>query len=244
LPQQYIDIETSDGSMQTFVVRPDGQGPFPTVVMLHHIGGVSETMRAMARRVAAAGYACVVPALYYRLGSIVVDPLDLDERIAGIRAIARNSLTSHSVMFDLDSLLRRLDGEPVFKRGPKGLVAYGLSGGYSLLAAANFGDVFPAVAIVLGVNFVTDRKDSPHLSFDQLRSKVYCGYCRVDPVIPPAVPEKLKELFDQNSVDAEFVFHRNVVHGYPFPNRPVYHHETAEKEWASIFGLFDKHVHG
>ena len=66
-------VETPDGRMEAFIAHPDGPGPFTSIVMYQNVGGLSDLMRAMARRVAAQGYYCAVPDLYYRLGKIVID---------------------------------------------------------------------------------------------------------------------------------------------------------------------------
>ncbi len=242
MPERDVKIATPDGEMNTMIAYPDGAGPFPSAVIFQHVGGLSESMRPMARRIAQAGYVCALPALYYRLGSIVVDPLDPDERVAAIRTIASNSLTPATVMSDTRAVLRYLDRDPAVRPGVKGLVGYGWTGGLTLLAAATFPDVFRATAVVLGVRFVIDAADSPHLSFDRIRGEVYCGFCERDPIIPPSVPERLIALFKQHAIDAQVVFHPNVEHGYPFPNRKIYDRPTAEKEWAQIFAMFERQI--
>ena len=92
MQERHVHVTTPDGQMETFIVHPDGTGPFPAVVMFQNVGGLSEILRGMARRVAAAGYYCAVPSLYYRLGTIVIDPDSKDEKILGLRKIASGSL--------------------------------------------------------------------------------------------------------------------------------------------------------
>src|SRR5437868_10407466 len=65
---------TRDVTMETFIFHPDGPGPFPGVVMYQHIGGLTEALLGMARRLSAGGYYCAVPSLYHRMGTIVIDP--------------------------------------------------------------------------------------------------------------------------------------------------------------------------
>jgi carboxymethylenebutenolidase len=237
-----IKINTDGGSMETLMVQPDGRGPFPAVVLLHHIGGVSESMQHMAYRIAEAGYACAVPNLYYRIGSIVVDPLSTDERIAAVRSIAANSLSSRAVFADIEAVLRFLDDDALVRDGKKGLVGYGWTGGLSLSVAARFPEVFAATAVVLGVGFTTTADDSPHLTFDRIQGEVYCAFCDPDPIIPPSVPRQLADLFQRCGVHAKVVVHRGVQHGYPFPDRAVYNSATADRDWDAIFAMFRRKI--
>ena len=61
-----LDIETTDGVMNTFVVQPDEGGPFPVVLFYMDAPGKREELHDMARRIAAVGYLVVLPNLYYR----------------------------------------------------------------------------------------------------------------------------------------------------------------------------------
>src|ERR1700674_4154463 len=66
--EKEMPIRTADGDITTFVVRPDGDGPFP-VAMLYMDGvGYREQVKQNSRRFAADGYYCIAPDLYYRLG--------------------------------------------------------------------------------------------------------------------------------------------------------------------------------
>ncbi len=47
---------------------PDGNGPFPGVVMVHEVFGIEENMRAQAERLCSAGYLVLMPDLYSRGG--------------------------------------------------------------------------------------------------------------------------------------------------------------------------------
>ena len=61
---------TGDGgdSLHAYLARPLGAGPFPGVVMAHHIPGWDEFNRDMARHFAQHGYVAICPNLYEREG--------------------------------------------------------------------------------------------------------------------------------------------------------------------------------
>jgi len=68
MEEKEIRIITSDGEMRTFVVHPDGEGPFPVAVLYMDGIGYREQVKDNARRFAAGGYYCVAPDLFYRSG--------------------------------------------------------------------------------------------------------------------------------------------------------------------------------
>ena len=64
--ETFVDIETPDGQMNTFVVHPEEGGPHPTVLFLMDAPGMREEIRDMSRRLATAGYYVLASQLYYR----------------------------------------------------------------------------------------------------------------------------------------------------------------------------------
>lgn len=50
------------------VVAPEGEGPWPGVVMVHEVFGIDENMQAQMLRLASAGYVVVMPDLFSRGG--------------------------------------------------------------------------------------------------------------------------------------------------------------------------------
>ena len=67
--EKTLSIDTRDGSMETFVAHPDGEGPFPVVVLYMDAPGIREELRDFVRRIAAREYFAVLPDLYYRRGA-------------------------------------------------------------------------------------------------------------------------------------------------------------------------------
>ena len=61
-------ITTSDGKCPVMLSLPDGEGPWPAIVMYPDAGGARPTFRDMAEQLAGYGYAVLVPDVYYRDG--------------------------------------------------------------------------------------------------------------------------------------------------------------------------------
>ncbi|GAA1535683.1 alpha/beta hydrolase [Nocardioides humi] len=82
-------VAGGDGPLAARVYRPDGTGPFPTVVLLHGGGwviGDLDTHDAMARAICA-GAGAVVVAVEYRLAPEARFPAAADDAIAAVRDV-------------------------------------------------------------------------------------------------------------------------------------------------------------
>ena len=66
MPSSTESVKFDNCDMELYVSLPDGTGPFAAAVVIQHAGGVDVFTRAMADRLAAAGYAAAAPDLYHR----------------------------------------------------------------------------------------------------------------------------------------------------------------------------------
>src|SRR6267142_6229206 len=110
-----VDITTADGSMETFICRPERGGPYPAVLFLMDAHGIREELRDMARRLATVGYCVLLPNLYYRAGrDTIYGPQVLEHGSAEhqrMRAV-RTRMTIPPVMEDVASMLAFADAAP------------------------------------------------------------------------------------------------------------------------------------
>ena len=65
---QLTDIQINS-ELKGVIAVPDGQGPWPAVVMVHEVFGIDEAMRAQISRLASAGYVVLMPDLFSRGGA-------------------------------------------------------------------------------------------------------------------------------------------------------------------------------
>ena len=67
MPNFWENLQVDGSEMRMYCSVPDGAGPFPGVVVIHHGAGLDKFSRDMADKVAAGGYAAVAPDLIHRL---------------------------------------------------------------------------------------------------------------------------------------------------------------------------------
>src|SRR4029077_20795299 len=64
-----VTMRGYDGDViNAYFARPLGPGPFPGIVLIHHMPGWDEWYREATRRFAHHGYLAISPNIYYRLG--------------------------------------------------------------------------------------------------------------------------------------------------------------------------------
>ena len=79
-----ITIHGANGDLiNAYSARPLGPGPFPGVVLVHHMPGWDEWYPETTRKFAHHGYAAVSPNLYYRAGHGAPDDVAAKVRAAG-----------------------------------------------------------------------------------------------------------------------------------------------------------------
>src|SRR3954451_19768588 len=75
MPQRDVQITTPDGTPDASLHTPNGEGPWPAVIMFPDAGGVRPTFHDMAQRLAHPGYAVLLPNVFYRQGEFA--PFDM-----------------------------------------------------------------------------------------------------------------------------------------------------------------------
>ena len=134
-----VDITTADGSMETFICRPERGGPYPAVLFLMDAHGIREELRDMARRLATVGYYVLLPNLYYRAGRDTIFGPDVGEtgspEHTRMRAV-RTTMTIPPMMQDVAAMLAFVERQDAVMPGAVGCHGYCMSGPYALAAAA------------------------------------------------------------------------------------------------------------
>ena len=243
--EETLDIATKDGAMETFIVRPERNGPHPAVFFLMDAPGIREELRDMARRLATTGYYVLLPNLYYRAGRDTKYGPDVLEHGSAehtrMRAV-RTKMTIPPVMDDIAAMLAYVDAQPEVKKGPVGAHGYCMSGPYALAAAARYPDRIAAAASFYGTWLVSENEESPHLSFGKVKGELYISCAEHDELAPLPMVEQLNSLFKSSGVTGELEIHPGVHHGFAFPQRKIYDKPAAERHWERLIALYRRRL--
>lgn len=238
--EKEVPVVTKHGRMPTFAVRPEGDGPYPVVILYMDAPGIREELRDMARRIAARGYYCVLPDLYYRLGTVRFDLPRRDDRMSAVVGACLRSLDNDGVNEDTAGLLSFLDGEKEAKTDKVSCVGFCMSGRYVVSLMAYFGERFASAASLYGVGLVTEDDGSPHKLMSQVRGELYFGIAETDTATPPETVAALRSALEASGVKHEVEIHPNSRHGYCFSAGRAYQPQAAEATWAKMFRLWER----
>jgi carboxymethylenebutenolidase len=243
MAEKEIPIQTPDGTTKTFIATPDGGGPSPVILLYMDAPGIRDDLRDMARRVAKAGYYCVLPDFYYHFGDNV--SFDVTKLAPGSDEMNRmfgtmQQLTDDMVISDTKAILDHVAEDDEAADGPKGCVGFCMGGRHALRVVSALPDEFAAGAGLHPSFLVTDAPDSPHLGCKDVAAELYLSYGEVDQVAPPATIPAVREELERHGVRVEFDVHAGADHGFMFPGSHAYSEEAAERSWERTLDLFGR----
>ena len=227
-------------ALHTYLARPLGPGPFPGVVMIHHIPGWDEFNREMARRFAHHGYVAICPNLYERNGHGTPEDVAAAVRAAGGVADAQ-------VVGDAEAARRYLAGLP-YSNGKAGVIGT-CSGGRHTYVVACSTTSFDAAVDCWGGRVVMAEEDlnenMPVAPID-LTADLSCpllGLFGEDDQNPSSAQVELHEAaLKQHGKSYEFHNYPDAGHGFFYHDRPMYRVEQAMDGWQRIFEFFGRHL--
>lgn len=243
--EEVLDLKMTDGAMETFICRPDRNGPFPAIFLLMDAPGIREELYSMTRRLASVGYYVVLPNLYYRAGKDTKYGPDVLEKGSAEQARmreVRTKMTIPPVMRDFADMLAYVDAQDEVKAGPVGTHGYCMSGPYSLAAAARFPDRVAAAASFYGTWLVSDNEESPHLNLGKAKGELYISCAEHDDLAPPEMVKELKDIFEASGAKGELEMQPGVHHGFAFPERWCYDVPAAEQHWERLISLYRRNL--
>jgi carboxymethylenebutenolidase len=228
--------------IHAYVARPDGDGPFPGVVLIHHMPGWDEFYQEFAERLARHGYEVICPDLYCRYGHGQPDDVFAKVRSEG-------GVHDDSVVADAEAALAWLRARPTHN-GKAGILGTCSGGRHALLAASRVPG-FDAVIDLWGGGVVMAPEDlSPArpvapIDYTADLDTPLLGLFGNDDQHP--TPEQV-DLHEQalKAAGKQYEFHRydGAGHGFTYYHTPMYRQEQAMDAWARIFGFFAATLHG
>jgi carboxymethylenebutenolidase len=238
--EDLVTLTTRDGAMDVTVVCPDGQGPFPAVVVAQEAFGVNDHIRDVCRRFVREGYVALAPELFHRSGrGVKVAYADLPSVFTHLAALTNEGL-EHDLRACFDHLCRR----PEVVGTRIGLVGFCMGGFTAFLAACRLD---PAATVSFyGGGIVRPRVQSklnPLLGEAAgISSPILCLFGAEDQGIPPADVEAVRQALDTLEVPHEVVVYPGAGHGFFCDQRPVFNRDAAADAWRRTLSLFGRYL--
>jgi len=227
-------------AVHAYVARPLGPGPFPGIVLIHHMPGWDEFYRETARRFANHGYVTVCPDLYCRAGHGLPDDVTAKIRAEG-------GVADDSVVGDCEGALDFIRSLPQ-STGKVGIIGT-CSGGRNAFLVACRTKKFDAIADLWGGRVVAAPEDlnprQPVAPIDytkDLNCPLLGLFGNDDQNPSPDQVNKHEEELKKHGKNYQFHRYDGAGHGFFYYDRPAYRQEQAMDGWSKVFDFFGKHL--
>ncbi len=226
--------------IDAYFARPLGQGPFPSVVVIHHMPGWDESSKEIARKLAYHGYAAILPDLNFREGKGSPEANSASVRAGG-------GMPDDRTIGDVEGSIRYLRSLP-YGKGKVGVVGYCSGGRQAYLAACKIPSI-DAVVVCYGGGIatppdkLTPRQPVAPIDFTaSLNSPLLGLFGKED--TRPSPDEVAKIDAELKRLDKTYEFHsyENAGHGFFGVDRPSYRPEAAMDGWNKVFNWFGKYL--
>ncbi|RDH74547.1 dienelactone hydrolase family protein [Mycolicibacterium moriokaense] len=228
---QTITINAPDGPIDALLSVPDGQGPWPGIVVVHDAIGYGPDNERISRKIAAAGYIAITPNMFARGG-----------RARCITRVFRELLTQRGRALD-DILAARdhLLGLPQAS-GAVGIAGFCMGGQFALvMSPKGFGASAPFYGTPLPRN-LRETLDGA--------CPIVASFGDRDPIGRGAAA-KLQKVVDEKNIEADIKSYPGAGHSFAnkLPAQPLirvtgfgYNPAAEEDAWSRVFAFFGEHM--
>ena len=226
--------------IEAYFARPLGTGPFPGIVVIHHMPGYDRATKEMVRTFAVYGYSAICPNLFHRYapGAKSTD--------AARAALEAGGVPDEQCIGDVAGALHVLRALPS-SNGRVGVVGHCSGGRQAYVVAAHLD--FDAAIDCYGGRVVATPEDlgpaRPVAPID-MTAELRCpllGLFGIEDSNPS--PEHVARMEDELRLHGkEFEFHSFPDAGHTFfsVDRPLYRVEAAKEGWKRIWDFLDRHL--
>lgn len=236
-----VTVQGAKGdTINAYFAKPLGPGPYPGMVLIHHLPGWDEWYRETTRKFAHHGYLAISPNLYCRDGHGTPEDVAAKVRAAG-------GVPDEQMVGDVTGALQFLRSLPTCS-GKVGVFGT-CSGGRHAVIAASRSKGFDAAIDCWGGRVVMAQSDlnpkNPVAPID-LTKDLSCpllGLFGNDDQAPtPAQVDQHEAELKKHGKTYEFYRYDGAGHGFFYYDRPAYRQEQAVDGWKKVFAFLSKHL--
>jgi carboxymethylenebutenolidase len=226
-----IEIDTPAGPIDALLDIPEGQGPWPGVVVVHDAIGYGPNKQSINSHIAAAGYVALTPNMFARGGWARC-----------VTKVMRDLLTKRGRA--LDDVLAARDHLLSLPEctGRVGIAGFCMGGGFALvMSPKGFGASAPFYGTPL------PRELSETLDG---ACPIVASFGARDP-LGAGAPKKLQRVLEQKGIANDIKVYQGAGHSFAdkLPAQPLlritgfgYNQAATEDAWARVFSFFGEHL--
>ena len=228
-----VTVPAGNSAMALHTAWPEGEGPFPAIVVIMHAGGVDTFVQTMVARLVDAGYFVAASDLYHRLDPRQGDMLD-----------KLKLLRDPEVTLDVNATVDYLRGHPLVDTARLGIIGFCMGGRVAYLMA-ELNPHFRAAVAYYGGNILIPWGNGP--SPFSLSSELHCPllfHFGTDDTNPsPDDMAKLDKELTRLGKAHEFYTYAGAGHAFLNFNNPQRYREDATKvSWPRTLDFFKRQL--
>jgi carboxymethylenebutenolidase len=217
-----VTVQANGESLQAYLARPEGDGPFPGVIVIQEWWGLVDHIKDVARRFAREGIVALAPDLYH--GVQTKEPDEAGKLMMALDMARASRELVKAVDF--------LGGLPETQGRGIGVIGFCMGGGLALTLATD-SDKIRAVAAYYGVN------PDPIDKLQRLQGPVFAAYAERDGWANADVRRNLEQALTRFGKSFETKEYPGADHAFFNDTRPqVYDEAAARDAWDRSLALF------
>ncbi len=224
LAAQSVSFPFGTTQLEGYLARPDGDGPFPGVVVIHEIYGLNENIRDIARRFADVGYVALGVDLFAGRNRAVCMFRFIGEQL--FKPLDNNSIR------ELKTALTFLAEQPGVDNARLGAIGFCMGGSFAIAWACN-DDRLKVIAPYYG------RYPRPLEAVARL-CPVVGSYPSGD--FTTADGQKLDVELDRYNIPHDIKIYPSARHSFFNDKGRAYDAAAAQDSWQRVMNFFKEHI--
>lgn len=249
-----VDMESNTTLVQNYPAHeaiPDGEGPFPAIVLAHDRFGLSLCVRGIGNRLAQAGFYTLTPALYALPTSFVelapdwmhaAGPVGFtpdQESQAEDRAATLSDERATSL---IERAIRYAQGRPETRSGPVGLLGFSMGGRFAFQAACDFADQVGVCVCFYPEGLFSSLpgrgRQMPVARASSLKAPLLLLYGARDERVAASERGSLATLLRNLGKDVALEEYRNAGHDFICSDSESFRVGAANRAWKAMLAFF------
>ena len=226
--------------IDAYLARPLGVGPYPCVVMIHHMPGWDVYNKEIARRFAHHGYVAISTNLQFREGKATPE-----ENSASVRAAG--GMPDDRTMGDVQAAVDYVRALP-YANGKVGVIGYCSGGRQAYLAGCKLRGIDAVIAcygggVVVKPEELNERQPVAPIDFTKDMKPPILALFGIEDTRPsPADAAITEAALKQHGKTHEIVIYPNAGHAFFAVDRQQYRVQAALDGWKKVFEWFGKYL--
>lgn len=224
----WVEYFSGEDTVRAYFAIPDGEGPFPALIVIHEWWGLNGWIQGNADEFARRGYAALAIDLYR--GGVATSSDEAHELMRGV--------PEGRAARDLRSAFAYLASRSDISKEKIGSIGWCMGGGYSLAAALNIDQL--AASVICYGRLITEE--------DEIQ-KIACPVLGIFGAADRGIPEASVKVFERSAQKLDKNVRTTIYpaagHGFMNPNNKTgYDEKATEDAWQRIYAFLDSKLKG